>query len=134
MKRKVCRVIAMVLCLLLVFSTAAFAATSKDNGNDGQSPKYSVITSKSCSLTISGLNSTSEAELRTSSSVTLSITMELQKLKSGSYSTIETWTASKTGISLSMEESRLINIFATYRLKVTFTAGSETVTSYAYPS
>jgi type 1 fimbria pilin len=133
MKSRMLKIIAVALCLLLVFSTAAFAATNKNEGDDGQNSKYSVITSKSCSLTISGINSTSEAELYTSTSTSLSITMELQKLKSGSYSTIETWTSSKTGTSLSMEESRLINILATYRLKVTFTAGSETVTAYAYP-
>ncbi len=65
--------------------------------------------------------------------MSLSIKMELQKLKSGEYKTVETWNSSKTGYSIGMEESRLINIFATYRLKVTFTAGSETVVSYAYP-
>ena len=32
-----------------------------------------------------------------------------------------------------MSESRNINLFSDYRLKVTFTAGSETETTYAYP-
>ena len=53
--------------------------------------------------------------------------------KSGEYKTIETWNASRTGTILTMEEGRLINVLASYRLKVTFTAGSETVVSYAYP-
>lgn len=130
MKRKALKVISLVLSLLVLLSTVAFAT----NDDEQASSKYTVITSKSCSISISGLNSTSTATLIANSSVSLSITMELQKLKSGSYSTIETWTSSKTGTVLTMEESRLINIFATYRLKVTFTAGSETVTSYAYPS
>lgn len=59
--------------------------------------------------------------------------MELQKIKSGTYTTIETWNYSKTGTVISADESRLINILCTYRLKVTFTAGTETIVSYAYP-
>ena len=59
--------------------------------------------------------------------------MELQKLKNGNYSTIETYTKTGSGRYLDNTESRLINVLATYRLKVTFTAGGETVVSYAYP-
>ena len=46
--------------------------------------------------------------------------------------TVETWTSSKTGTYLSMSESRNINILCDYRLKVTFTAGSEKETVYRY--
>ena len=59
--------------------------------------------------------------------------MELQKKKSGVYETIETWSTSRTGMSLGMDEKRNINILCDYRLKATFTAGSETVISYDYP-
>ena len=59
--------------------------------------------------------------------------MELQKVKSGTYTTIETWSTSETGTTITITETRLINVLATYRLKVTFTAGSETIVRYAYP-
>ena len=134
MKRKALKVISMVLCLLLMFSITAFAVIESQHEDAPENSKYNIISNYGCNISISGINSTSTARLQANSSVSLSITMELQKLKSGSYSTIETWNSSKTGTVLTMEESRLINIFATYRLKVTFTAGSETVTSYAYPS
>ena len=63
----------------------------------------------------------------------LSIKMEIQKKKSSGYETLKTWTGSKTGTYLTMSESRNINLFSDYRLKVTFTAGSEAETTYAYP-
>ena len=58
--------------------------------------------------------------------------MELQKEKSKSYETVETWTSSKTGTLLAMSESRNINVLCNYRLKVTFTAGKETEVVYKY--
>lgn len=57
---------------------------------------------------------------------------ELQKEKSKSYETVETWTSSKTGTLLSVSESRNINVLCNYRLKVTFTAGKETEVVYKY--
>ena len=57
---------------------------------------------------------------------------ELQKEKSKSYETVETWTSSKTGTVLAMSESRNINVLCKYRLKVTFTAGKETEVVYKY--
>lgn len=62
----------------------------------------------------------------------LKINMELQKEKSSGYETVKTWTSSNTGILLTMSESRNINILCNYRLKVTFTAGSETQVMYKY--
>ena len=58
--------------------------------------------------------------------------MELQKKKSGVYETVKTWTSSKNGTYLAMSEARNINVFCDYRLKVTFTAGSETDIEYKY--
>ena len=122
------KTLSIILCIIILISCCEMIASSVSGGE-----KYTNIVVASCSLTISGINSTSKAMLQAKSSMSISIKMELQKLKSGSYSTIKTWSASKTGSVLSMEETRLINVLATYRLKVTFTAGSETVVSYAYP-
>ena len=58
--------------------------------------------------------------------------MELQKQKTNRYETVETWTNSKTGTSLSMSEKRNINILNKYRLKTTFTVGSECIIKYSY--
>ena len=59
----------------------------------------------------------------------LKIKMELQKQKTNRYETVETWTNSKTGTSLSMSEKRNINILNKYRLN---TVGSECIIKYSY--
>lgn len=119
--------ISVLLCLLLIFSCMqmSFCASAV--------PYTLNILTSSCSLDISGITSTSTAKMITKSSMSLKIKMELQKLKNGTYTTVETWTASKTGTTLSMTETRLINALSTYRLVVTFDAGNETVVRYAYP-
>lgn len=126
--KNVKKVVSVLLCLIFIFSCTQMIASAED-----AVPYYQNISSNSCSLRISGINSTSSANLIAARSMSLSIKMELQKVKSGTYTTIETWSSSKTGVSISMEETRLINMLATYRLKVTFTAGSETIVQYAYP-
>ena len=83
-------------------------------------------------INISGIKATCSADIRVSSSKYLKIVMELQKKKSNGYETVKTWTSSKTGTRLSMSESRNINALCTYRLKVTYTAGSEQVVAYKY--
>lgn len=126
--RRTKRLVALALCLIMIFSCfqlIAFCETA--------SVMNLNISNDTCALTISGINSTSSASMQTARSMSLSIKMELQKKKSGTYTTIETWTASRTGATLSMCEDRLINVLATYRLKVTFTAGNETIIRYAYP-
>ena len=64
------------------------------------------------------------------------IKMELQKLSSGSYSTIETWEQTFSGREGSMSESKTTNPLSTYRLKATVTAysgsNSESQTFYEY--
>lgn len=134
MTRKILKqIVCIIMCLLLCGSMTAVAFDVNSPETEIVTPRYANISSHSCSLTISGVNSTSSATLRSKSSMSLKIKMELQKKKSGTYQTIETWNSSRTGTILSMEEDRLINILADYRLKVTFTAGSESAVSYAYP-
>lgn len=92
------------------------------------------INKNSCFISISGITANCTSSLNTRSSTKLSIKMELQKKKSGTYETIKTWSASKTGTYLSVAEKRTINLLSDYRLKTTFTAGTETRVAYAYPS
>lgn len=92
------------------------------------------INKSSCFISISGITANCTSSLNTRSSTKLSIKMELQKKKSGTYETIKTWSVSKTGTYLSVAEKRTINLLSDYRLKTTFTAGTETRVAYAYPS
>lgn len=85
-------------------------------------------------ISIRGITATCSAELKSNSSLRLTIKMELQKKKSGVYGTIKTWSAGKTGTALSVSEKRAINLLSDYRLKTTFTAGSENKVAYAYPN
>ncbi len=124
--------ILLVLTLLLsLFAISCYAV--QDEEDYGVMPCWSTIDSIHTSFTISGLNSNSYVYLVSQVSTSLKIVVNLQKLKSGSYETIETWTETGKGTSLELDESRLINVFSDYRIKITCTAGSETNVSYDYP-
>lgn len=125
----------LVMCMLsclLVCSNATTVRAAANNNTYGITPLYTIILSNTASLTISGIKAECKAAVKSNTSVALKIKMELQKEKSNGYETVETWTSSKTGTYLAMSESRNINIFSAYRLKVTFTAGNETEVVYRY--
>lgn len=121
------------LSMVIVFSCAnvVFAA---DNSNCGIAPRYTDISRNTVNFSKSGIKVTGTATLTAIKSMSLKVKMEVQKKSSGTYSTVETWTASKTGTSLSLSKSRNINLLYDYRLKVTFTAGSESTVVYKYLS
>ena len=123
-------IILILTMLVSIFSISAFAETSEETV---VTPRFTTISSVATSFTISGLNSTSSVILSAKTSTSLYIKIELQKEKSSGYETIETWTKSGTGRNLSLEETRLINVFSEYRIKVTCKAGSETHVTYDYP-
>ena len=83
-------------------------------------------------LTISGIKATCKASLFAKKSTTLKIKLELQKKKSDGYETVETWTKSGNGLKLDLLETRNINRLCKYRIKATFTAGSEKEIVYQY--
>lgn len=119
------------LMLISVFNISFNAVAETD---DEEIPvRYSVISSNSYGIIISGLKATCTGRLTASYSTTVKIKLELQKKSSGTYSTIKTWSDSRTGTSLGLSGSKIINPLSDYRLKATFTAGSETVTRYDYP-
>ena len=122
-------IIISVLCM--VFSVSA---NSPEKANEDEPIyRYQVIGDHSSGIHINGITAECSAILNAKYSTTLSITMELQKLSSGSYSTIKTWTDSRTGTSIGLEGSKVVNILSSYRLKTTFTAGNETVVVFSYP-
>lgn len=119
------------LVFLMILSNTLIANAGIKNGNE-ISPYYVNISAYAANLNISGIKAECKAYVSTNKSLNLKIKMELQKEKSSGYETVETWTSSKTGTYLAMTESRLINVLYDYRLKVTFTAGSETEIVYKY--
>lgn len=126
--------VSILLILTLLFSSFAIVSSAAVVEDDyGVMPCFTTIGSVSTSFIISGLNSTSSVMLISKVSTSLYIKIELQKEKSSGYETIETWTKSGTGTTLTLEETRLINVFSDYRIKVTCKAGSETHTTYDYP-
>ncbi|MBE6804429.1 MAG: hypothetical protein E7528_05985 [Ruminococcaceae bacterium] len=126
--------VSILLILTLLFSSFAIMSSALTEEDESVvMPRFTTISSVTTSFTISGLNSTSTVLLKAKTSTSLYIKIELQKEKSSGYETIETWTKSGTGYSLLLEETRLINVFSEYRIKVTCTAGSETHTTYDYP-
>ena len=129
--KKVVSILLILTTLLSTFATTSSAAVVDEDY--GVMPCFTTINSVGTSFTISGLNSTSSVLLTSKVSTSLYIKIELQKEKSSGYETIETWTKSGTGVTLSLEETRLINVFSNYRIKVTCTAGGETHVKYDYP-
>lgn len=126
--------LSVVLILTMLFS--AFAINSSAATAEEETPimpRWSVIDGITTVFTISGLNSTSSVSLTAKYSTSLYIKIEFQKEESTGYKTLETWEKSGTGTMLALEETRLINIFADYRIKVTCTAGGETHTTFDYP-
>lgn len=126
--------VSVVLILTMLFSVFAFNSSAAVIEDDYEiMPCFTTISAVSTSFTISGINSTSSVVLSSQYSTSLYIKIEFQKEESTGYKTLETWTKSGTGTYLALEETRLINIFADYRIKVTCTAGGETYTKYDYP-
>lgn len=132
MKRKLKAVLCLLLCAVFCVQMLAVAFASGSDETAPEETRYVNIYSCSCNCYISGLTLYAEADLSANRSMSLGITCELQKLKSGDYETIKTWTASDYNDEISWDDSRLINLFATYRIKVTFTAGGESTILYSY--
>ena len=134
MSKRFSRAVSLIMCFMLILSCMSVFVSAADDSKEPEPTRFNIISTASCDIVISGINSTSFAVMQTATATSLKIKMELQKLKSGTYTTIETWTATRSnGASLVIEEDRLINIFSTYRLRVTFQAGGETHVMIAYP-
>lgn len=118
------------ICSCSVCANTAFAAESPDEGQI--MPLYEDIQSYSAAITISGVTANCSVSVNAQSSSYIKIVMELQKKSGSSYSTVETWTGSKTGTYYTMSKSKTINRLNTYRLKATITVGSETIIVYRY--
>ena len=122
------------LVITMLFSVLAINCSAESVGDEyGVMPCWSIISTVATSFTISGISSTSSVLLTSQFTVNLFIQIELQKLESTGYETIEKWSAFGDGLELGLEKTRLINIFEDYRIKVTCVAGNEQHVTYAYP-
>lgn len=126
---RVKQIFAILFSVLLVFSSCI--AANADT-NDSISTYYAEINRYNAKLSISGIKATCKASLFAKNPTALKIKMELQKKKSDGYETVETWTKSGNGLKLDLQETRNINRFSKYRIKATFTAGSEKEVIYQY--
>lgn len=134
MSNMVKKSLSMVLILTMLFSVFAITSSANTVEDDNNiMPRWSVLSGVATSFTISGLVATASVSMSAQYSTSLSIKIELQKEKSTGYETIETWTKSGTGTYLNLEEDRLINLLADYRIKVTCTADGEIHVKYDYP-
>ena len=133
MKKHTIKIISVLMAVLMALSVGTVAFAETDNSSDTEIIyRYSTISSTAVGFDISGLTAECNAVLAAQYSTSLKIKMELQKKSGGSYSTVKTWTKSATSTATSLAGSKIINPLSTYRLKVTFTAGNETVTRYKY--
>jgi len=128
------RSFSLVLVFTMLFSAFVMNSSAAVVEDDYEiMPCFTTISAVSTSFTISGINSTSSVSVSSKYSTSLYIKIEFQKKESTGYKTLETWTKSGNGTYLILEETRLINIFADYRIKVTCTADQETHTTFDYP-
>lgn len=128
------KTISILLILTMLFSSFAIVSSASTSEDENViMPRFTTIDAVSTAFIISGLNSTSTVALTSKISTSLYIKIELQKEKSTGYETLETWEKSGNGVTLTLEKTRLINIFSDYRIKVTCKAGSETHVTYDYP-
>lgn len=135
MKVTLKRVMTIVLaCFMLVLCTLpAIALDEQDNEPPITEVPYSTIGTAYASLTISGSTANCYSKLTAQKSSSLKIKMTLQKKSGSTWSNVQSWSTSKTGTSLTLSKTKTVTSGGTYRLKVTFTAGSETVSQTVYP-
>ena len=130
------RLISVVLAIMILLSACSAAAceTAKAEDNEYEiMPCFTTIVTEKYSIIINGLKATVTASLIPAYTTSLQITLVLQKYKNGGWYADETWVATAYDDCLITEGKKTINIFADYRLKVTFKADQETSTRIMYP-
>lgn len=135
-KRITKRLLSFAVAMIILFSSFSVMAceTAKADEIDYEiMPCFTTIMSEIYGITISGLNAHVSGSLTANYKTSLTITLSLQKYSNGSWTIVKTWTSSANDIHLILEGSKMINIFAEYRLKATFKADQETSVRYMYP-
>ena len=131
--KKATSVFMAIVLLLSVFAFETISNAKNENASEVM-PRFASISSYSTNLDISGLKASIAVSLVPIYTTNLKIVVQLQKETSTGYEDVETWTATKaSGVYLSITESKIINPFNDYRLRVTFTADKESIVVFKYP-
>ena len=130
---KICSGILVITLVILCFSLIGCA----ENEQEKSFERLTLIDNYKGKIEKGLLSTSVSVDITGKSSVTsVKIKMELQKLSSGSYSTIETWEQTFSSREATMSKSKTTNPLSTYRLKATVTAysgaNSESKTFYEY--
>ncbi len=125
-------IVLVVMTILLSVSIFAWADGFDTQEPEPIIPEFVNISIYSANIEKSGISVNCSATLTSRISTNLSITMVLQKSTSNGYTDVKTWTTNGYGTYIDIAKSKTINILSTYRLKVTFVAGNESFTTYAY--
>lgn len=127
MKRTLKRITASILVTTCVIGGNAVPVLAYDAGQAGVvEPCYVGVNSKSCSLTLSSGTATCTGTVNLKNGYSAKLTLKLQQRKSGgSWSTIQTWTASGTRISKSRSVSSGYEYRATLSAKIYDSSGTQ---------
>lgn len=135
LKKFTCIVMVIVSLLSVGASTTTAFAQKEENQFYSVMPlSYKYISTCTAGINISGIKAQFSANLVAATTCDLRIKIEFQKKKSTGYETLESFYGSKRGTSLVVTGERNINILCDYRIRTTFTAGSDSVVTYDYPS
>lgn len=110
------------VCVAIILS--AFSAYSFSVQNEKEiGEKYTYLDSYKGTIDHGIIKTTVSVKVIGKTNVTsIKIKMELQKLSSGSYSTVETWEQVFSGTQAYYSEDKVTNPLSTYRIKATVTA------------
>lgn len=135
MKVSMKRVLSIILTgfMLAFCALPVFALDEQSNQTSGIGVRYVTIDAPYSSISVSGSTASCYSKLTAKKSVALKIKMTLQKKSGTTWSNVQSWSASKNGTSLTLSKTKSVASGGTYRLKVVFTAGSETVNQTVYP-
>ncbi len=132
------KVISLLLVIVLVMSSfSGMLISSAVEGNNSENeimPLWTSINSYTAGMEISGLKANFSTSLTAEYATNLKIVVQLQKETSTGYEDVETWTATKTSsVFVGLSDSKIINPFSDYRIRVTFTADQESIVVFKYP-
>lgn len=122
MKKSVCMWIIVLMAVFSALPAYAVAEAVQDAGTQSViKPQYTYISNLTAGLSINSLGKATCGGLASAydASHTTKLTFELQKSSASGWSTIKSWPASATGISLARVEENYYVVHGTYRVRAT---------------
>ena len=103
--------------MLLLCALPSFALDEQESADSPVPPtRYAVIRSKTASVAVSGSTASCNAKLTAQGSAPLSIKMTLQKKSGSTWSNVQSWSASKTGTSLTLSKTKSVTSGGNYQI------------------